>query len=356
MEFGNKAIYDGQFHGNKLVVGKAACGKIYFLQKVKLNIFFGELFKTKWVTGIGTDEQKEAEIQSCFSNEVEFHLATEPDDLVSLIEKFKLRTRDITNNDGNSGFRENISMDCLIVMDDVLSIAENCKKFAEILTVCRKYRYHYICVFHIIMPENQTWKKILSQPNIFNIFLSSVPHNTVAKILQSNCRQTTKKYVPARSMWVNTFFSDLANTDEWHCLTVDCSGVKKKNGPGRYRTQADDPEKQVCYFNKPWDDELYNVFISNRIKTENFSNIIYFKIDPVQNKDETFDAGKILKQDGGHDRFSKFYIAPEPEFNRRGTVRKREYEETFEHSNGRTRKSAWILILFLPIRGITKVI
>ena len=131
-----------------------------------------------------------------------------------MIEKFKLRTRDITNNDGNSGFRENISMDCLIVMDDVLSIAENCKKFAEILTVCRKYRYHYICVFHIIMPENQTWKKILSQPNIFNIFLSSVPHNTVAKILQSNCRQTTKKYVPARSMWVNRFFSDLANTDE----------------------------------------------------------------------------------------------------------------------------------------------
>ena len=82
MEFGNKSIYDGQFHGNKLVVGKAACGKIYFLQKVRLNIFFGELFKTKWVTGIETDEQKEAEIRSCFSNEVEFHLATEPGDLV----------------------------------------------------------------------------------------------------------------------------------------------------------------------------------------------------------------------------------------------------------------------------------
>ena len=230
-------------------------------------------------------------------------------------------------------------MDCLIVMDDVLGIAENCKKFAEILTVCRKYRYHCICVFHIIMPENQIWKKILSQNNIFNIFPSSVSYNTVAKILQSNCRQTTKKYVSARSMWLNRVFGDLANTDERHCLTIDCSGVNK-NGPGRYRTQANDPEKQVCYFNKPWDDELYNVFISNRIKTENFSHSIYFKIDRVQNKDKTFDADKILKQDGRHDRFSKLYIDPEPEFNRRGRVRKRGYEENFKHSNGRTRKSA----------------
>ena len=147
-------------------------------------------------------------------------------------------------------FGEKISMDCLIVMDDVLGIADNCKKFAEVLTVCRKYRYHFIYVFHIIMPENQIWKKILSQTNIFNIFPSSVPYNTFVKILQSNCRQTTKKYVLAHSMWLNRVFSDLANTDEQHCLTIDCGGLNK-NGPGRYRTQADDPEKQVCYFNKP---------------------------------------------------------------------------------------------------------
>ena len=106
-------------------------------------------------------------------------------------------------------------------------------------------------------------------------------------------------------MWLNRVFRDLAKPDEWHCLTIDCSGVNK-NGPGRYRTQADDPEKQVCYFNKPRDNELYNVFISNRIKTENFSNSINFKVDQVQGKDETFDAEKTLKQDSVHDRFSKF--------------------------------------------------
>ena len=108
----------------------------------------------------------------------------------------------------------------------------------------------------------------------------SVSFNTVAKILQSNCRQTTTKYVPARSMWLNRVFSDLANTDGQHCLTIDCSNVNK-NGLGRYRIQADDLFKQICYFNKLRKHVLYNVFISNRIKTDIFSNGIYFKIDPV---------------------------------------------------------------------------
>ena len=130
-------------------------------------------------------------MQSCFSNKVEFHLATEPDELVSLIEKFKLRTRDITNNENNSVFGEKISLDRLIVMDVVSGIADNCKQFAEFLTVCRKYRYNCIYAFHIIAPESQIWKKILSHTNIFNIFPSSVPNNTVA-FLQSNCRQIQK--------------------------------------------------------------------------------------------------------------------------------------------------------------------
>ena len=250
--------------------------------------------RPEWVTGIETDEQREAEIQSCFSNIVEFHLATEPNELVSLIEKFKLRTTDIRNNESNSFFGKKISMDCVIVMDYVSGIADNFKKFAEFLTVCRKYRYLCIYVFHIIMPENQIWKKILSQNNIFNIFPSSVSYNTVAKILQSNCRQTTKKYVPALLMWLNRVFSDLTKADEQHCLTIDCS-VVNKNDPSRYRTQADEIEKQICYFDKPHDDKLYNVFISNRIKTENFSNAIYFKIDGVQGEDKTFDAEKTWK-------------------------------------------------------------
>ena len=60
-------------------------------------------------------------------------------------------------------------------------------------------------------------------------------------------------------------FTDLANSHEKHCLTTDC-GYINKNGPGRYRSSADNPEKQVCYFNKPNDDAFYNTFISERMK------------------------------------------------------------------------------------------
>ena len=92
-------------------------------------------------------------------------------------------------------------MDRLIVMDNVMGVADNCKKFTDFLTVPRKYKYHCIYVFQVIAPETQIWKKNLSQTNIFNIFLSSVPYNTVSKILQSNCKQTLTKYIPAHSMW-----------------------------------------------------------------------------------------------------------------------------------------------------------
>ena len=114
-----------------------------------------------------------------------------------------------------------------------------------------------------------------------------------------------------------------------------CSGVNK-NGPGRYRTPANHPEKQVCYFNKPRDNELYNVFISNRIKTDHFSNGIYSAVDRVQHKDETFDAEKNLKRDGANNRFSKFDTDLEqPDLNGRG--RKQRNEEISEQSIGRNR-------------------
>ena len=66
-------------------------------------------------------------------------------------------------------------------------------------------------------------------------------------------------------------------------MTIDC-GYINKNGPGRYRSSADNPEKQVCYFNKPNNDVFYNTFISERIKTDKFDDGIYFKIEIVRGK------------------------------------------------------------------------
>ena len=178
----------------------------------------------------------------------------------------------------------------------------------------------------------------LSQANIFNIFPSSVPYNTVSKILQSNCRQTRKKYILARSMWLHRVFNDLANTNKRHCLTIDWSGVNK-NRPGRYRTQADNPEKQVCYFNKTRDDEFYNVFISERINSGSFDKGIYFQITRVRDNNERFDAGKTLEEDGAtDDRLSKTEFDTELELVERG-IRKWEAKELSKPDESRISRS-----------------
>ena len=116
-------------------------------------------------------------------------MANEQDELDSLIETFKLQSREETtdNDKVNNSFGENKKMDQPIIMDDVSGVADVSKKFSNFLTVSRKFGYNCVYVFHVIVSASQIWQKIISQTNIFNIFPASVPHNTVAKIIQSNC-------------------------------------------------------------------------------------------------------------------------------------------------------------------------
>ena len=181
------SIYNGQFHGNILVVGRTGYGKTTFLEKLGLNNFFGNIIKTEWISGIDIDKQREAEIQSYFSNETEVHVAKEQDELDSLIETFKLRSREESNDNDNvnNSFGENKKLDQLIIMDDVSGVADTSKKLANFLTASRKFGYNCVYVFHVIVPASQIWQKIISQTNIFNIFPASVPHNTVAKLFKA---------------------------------------------------------------------------------------------------------------------------------------------------------------------------
>ena len=203
------------------------------------------------------------------------------------------------------------------------------KKFTYFLAVSRKFSYNCVYVFHAIVLASQIWQKAISQTNIFNIFPASVPHSTVAKIIQSNCILQSKKYVPARSLWLNRVFTDLANSHEKHCLTIDC-GYINKNGPGRYRSSADNPEKQVCYFIKQNDDVFYNIFTSERIKRDKYEEGIYFKIEKVRGKTgkENFHAKRTLEDGASNARSSKFFTDSKSEQNGAGTKR---YGDSFEH-------------------------
>ena len=55
-------IYNGQFNGNILLVGRTGCGETTFLEKLAINNFFGKIIKTEWVSGIEIDAAREAEI------------------------------------------------------------------------------------------------------------------------------------------------------------------------------------------------------------------------------------------------------------------------------------------------------
>ena len=304
-------IYSHQFNGNILLVGRTGCGKTTFLEKLAINKFLGDIIKTEWVSGIEIDASQEAEIQSCFDNETEVHIATEKYELDELIDNFKLKAQENNEKDNvnlSNSFGEIKKMDRLIVLDDVSGVADLAKKFANFLTVSRKFGYNCIYVFHVVIPSNQIWQKIISQTNIFNIFPASVPFNSVSKILQANCISRSKGYIPIRQLWLNRLFTNLANSHEKNCLTINC-GYENKNGPGRFRTQAENPEKQVCYFGKPNDDQVYNTFLSRRVKEGDFKNKLYFQIEKLKSEDglQNFSAKKTLENGSGRTRQTELY-------------------------------------------------
>ena len=118
-------IYNDQFNGNILLVGRTGCRKTTFLEKLALNNFFGEIIKTEWVSGIEIDASREAEIQLSFNNETEVHVATEKDELVALIDNFKLKAQENTDKDQvnlSNSFGKIKKMDRLIVLDDVSGV------------------------------------------------------------------------------------------------------------------------------------------------------------------------------------------------------------------------------------------
>ena len=293
-------VYDGKFSGNILIVGRTECGKTTFVQKLALNNFFGDLKKVKWISGIRLSKRREAEIESNFSCEVKFSYPIDEDEFADKLEEFKLESESENNSENNNVnvFGEKSVRDRLIVFDDVSGLADTSKKFVSFLTVARKYSYNCVYIFHTIYPEKSNWRTILSQTNIFNIFPASVSLNMVRKILEGVCIRKTSKYIPHASLWISRLFIELANRNDKVCLTLDCSNTNR-DGPGRFRSEADNPDKQLCYFNSANDEQVYNEFVSKRIKSSEFENNFHFKIVEVKsktNKNISFDASNKLQE------------------------------------------------------------
>ena len=128
-------------------------------------------------------------------------MAKEQDELDFLIETIKLRSREDTTGNSNiiNSFGENKKLDQLIIMDDVSGVVLMFLK--KNLTVSRKFGYNCVYVFHVIVLSCHIWQKIISQTNIFNIFPTSVPYNTVAKIFKVTV------FYKVRSMFLHVLFT-----------------------------------------------------------------------------------------------------------------------------------------------------
>ena len=129
------------------------------------------------------------------------------------------------------------------------------------------------------------------------LFPVTVPFNSVKKILEGACIRKTSKYVPYSALWISRLFIELPNRNEKVCLTLDCSSTNR-NGLGKFRTEADNPDIQACYFNSANDEQVYNEFVSQRIKSSANSKHFQFKIVELKSKtnsDLTFDASEELR-------------------------------------------------------------
>ena len=119
----------------------------------------------------------------------------------------------------------------------------------------------------------------------------------MGRTLENVCIRKTRKYIPQSTLWISRLFIELANRDDRDCLTLDCSSVNK-DGPGRFRTDADKPDFQTCYYSAADDEQVYNEFISKCTNTDEANDKIQFKIIQFKsktNREENLDATAELR-------------------------------------------------------------
>ena len=126
---------------------------------------------------------------------------------------------------------------------------------------------------------------------------------SVQKILEGVCIRETRKYIPLSVFWISRLSIELTNRNDQVCLTLDCSSINM-DGPGRFRTEADKPDFQTCYYNVADDEQVYNEFVSKRINESKTTDQIHFKIihlksktNREENPDATTELHNLMKND-----------------------------------------------------------
>ena len=171
----------------------------------------------------------------------------------------------IAHSEG-SGVGEHAERDSLIVLDDVSGLADKSPSFVTFMTVCRKFGYSLLYVFHETVQSSPRWKDILSQTHIFCVFPSALDLviNYLMKFITRS--GSGQGYVSRQQMWITNLVRALAKKSGYSCFCVD----RRPHvfGAARYRSQVENPTVQYCYLNSSTLDKLFDTFTSRRLDQE----------------------------------------------------------------------------------------
>ena len=182
-------------------MGRTGCRKTTFIQKHGKNKLFGnDLIEVFWVSKIVLSKEREDFIRYSFEDqEVQFSYPHELGDFNYLIGNFMQNRSEYVKND----MGELLSVNRLIVMDDVSGLADKSEEFSNFLTVSRKYGFSCLYVFHTIYPGRQRWEMIMSQTHIFNFFPGSIYSSRTLKTLSLFASRQKNTYIPNQQVSLN---------------------------------------------------------------------------------------------------------------------------------------------------------
>ena len=163
------------------MVGRNGCGKQLLSKNLQKKKLFGAQIKQIFsVSKIVLLPEREEFIRKSFvDQELRFCCPHDIEDFNYLIENFTQKKSDYLDNE----MGENLTIDKLIVMDDVSGLADKSSDFSNFLTVSRKYGFSCVYVFHTIYPNRQNWEMLMSQTHIFNFFPGLIHNSKILKIL-----------------------------------------------------------------------------------------------------------------------------------------------------------------------------
>ena len=126
------------------------------------------------------------------------------------------KTLDDEKEISDDGIGEYLERDSLVVLDDVSNLTDRSMSFMNFMTTCRKFGYSLIYIFRETTASSPRWKAILSQTQIFCIFLSPVR-------LVKFANQAKIRYVSRQWIWLTKLFSELSGKTGYTSLCIDNS-------------------------------------------------------------------------------------------------------------------------------------